>query len=370
MSDQRKGGIAWTDETWNPIRGCSKVSAGCQHCYAETMAARFCGPGRPYEGLIEKGQWNGKVRFVLERLADPFRWRRPRRIFVNAMSDLFHESLSFEQIDRIFGVMAACWDHTFQVLTKRPARMLEYLNQDRRERWARAGANGDDAVCDRIHLGPRALPNVWLGVTVENQAAADERIPLLLQTPAALRWVSMEPLLGPVNLRHMDVESHSSGWCQIDALTGRHTDMGRPCPNVPRLDWVVGGGESGPKARPSHPDFFRSLRNQCAEAGVPFLLKQLGEWGPSAVHMTSGEAVYRVFRDFQHWEAKGYTWMSKGDIVLDALGRRCHTSGDLMDGQAPFTVLRKIGKETSGRLLDGQLHDAYPESAERGCACG
>lgn len=311
MGDQRNGGITWTEETWNPIRGCSKVSTGCANCYAEAMAARFCGEGMPYAGLVTPGgQWNGKVRFVCGHLEDPLRWRRPRRVFVNSMSDLFHEDLPFDQIDRIFGVMAAAYQHTFQVLTKRAGRMAKYLQEDRRGLWASAGANGDDQVFDRIHLGPRALPNVWLGVTVEDQAAADQRIPALLHVPAAVRFISCEPLLGPVNLREV------APWDDF------FTDcLDTPDPTC-RVHWVIAGGESGPRARPMHPDWPRGLRDQCAEAGVPFLFKQWGEW----IHHPTGLSFPGC--DLRFFPSLG--------------------------------TFHRAGKKTAGRLLDGQLYNAYP----------
>ena len=301
MSDQRDGGITWTEETWNPIRGCSRVSEGCRHCYAETMAARFSGPGQPYEGLARSTpsgpRWTGKVRLVEEHLADPLRWKRPRRVFVNSMSDLFHEALSNEQIAAIFGVMAAAPQHTFQVLTKRPARAREWFA------WvASRPFEGPPAIPDgpwdpmAVALGhakkagvelpraPRAsawpLPSVWLGVSVEDQASADERILHLLETPAAVRWVSYEPALGPVRFDHLDADAAGHAeWCQIDALTGRHTDMGRPCPDAPSsLDWIVIGGESGPGARPFDVAWARATIAACRAAGVKVFVKQLGAY--------------------------------------------------------------------------------------------
>jgi protein gp37 len=279
MSDDT--GISWTNATWNPIRGCTRVSEGCRHCYAERVAARFSGPGQPYEGLAVRklrvisdddqrveARWTGDVRFVAEHLADPLRWKKPRRIFVNSMSDLFHERLTNEQIAAVFGVMAAAGSHTFQVLTKRAARMREWFA------WAGDhGASGARSACRAsaaLYLGaspepPGAdtwpLPNVWLGVSAENQAAADERIPDLLATPAAVRWVSAEPLLGPVDLASASPNARSL---------------------AQDLDWIVAGCESGPGARPADVEWFRSLRDQCATAGVAFFLKQAarrgGEW--------------------------------------------------------------------------------------------
>lgn len=286
MSDQRDGGIAWTEETWNPIRGCSRVSEGCRHCYAETMAARFSGPGQPYEGLARSTpsgpRWTGKVRLVEEHLADPLRWKRPRRIFVNSMSDLFHEALSNEQIAAIFGVMAAAPQHTFQVLTKRAKRMREWFA------WAAAQVNGARVMCVQAaeaKLGRRVfglgaawpLPSVWLGVSVEDQATADERIPLLLETPAAVRWVSYEPALGPVDLGpwlgEQGYESNSpAGWVPKEA----HLDWIGP--TDAHLDWIVIGGESGPgaRARPFDVAWARATIAACRAAAVKVFFKQAG----------------------------------------------------------------------------------------------
>ena len=199
--------IEWTDDTWNPTRGCSRVSEGCRNCYAERVAARFSGAGKPYEGLATMTpsgpRWTGKVALIEEHLADPLRWRTPRRIFVNSMSDLFHESVPDEWIDRIFAVMAIARDHTFQILTKRPERMREYLEQvsDERDmqRWARwADIAKSPCAAGMFDELDWPLPNVHLGVSVEDQATADARIELLLQTPAAVRWASYEPALGPL----------------------------------------------------------------------------------------------------------------------------------------------------------------------------
>ena len=292
MADQRNGGIAWCDETWNPIRGCSRVSEGCRNCYAEAMAARFCGAGQPYEGTInpETKRWSGNIKLVHDKLEQPMHWTRPRRIFVNSMSDLFHESVPDDFIDKVFAVMALCPQHTFQVLTKRPERMLDYLRSSSvRDKWVHAGdafvySMGSGRYANLSHIGDPGnmvsvfsqfpLPNVWLGVTVENQQAADERIPLLLQTPVAVRWVSMEPLLGSVDLTRCEHQNYSVA---ADYLAG--CDSRAQCDGG-TLDYVVVGGESGRNARPMHTNWVRSLRDQCKAAGVPFLVKQLsGEKG-------------------------------------------------------------------------------------------
>jgi protein gp37 len=301
VSDQREGGIAWTDQTWNPIRGCSRVSTGCVNCYAEGVAARFSGPGLPYEGLAFRklkvhqdgtewlsSRWTGEVRMVPEHLADPLRRKRPRRIFVNSMSDLFHEKLSNEQIDQVFGVMWACrWlgrgdnvypGHVFQVLTKRAARMREYMaapEHELRERWARAavnhgGGNDPDGLFESIVFASEPHPRIWLGVSAENQETADERIPELLVTPAAVRWVSAEPLLGPVDVRRFLGIARDRYEAETAAANGGLMGPG------PWLDWIVVGGESGRKARQFDVRWAATIVEQCRAAGTPVFVKQMG----------------------------------------------------------------------------------------------
>jgi protein gp37 len=307
MSDQREGGIAWTDETWNPVRGCSRVSPGCENCYAETVAARFSGPGLPYEGLARRSKggeprWTGEVRMVPEHLADPLRWKRPRRIFVNSMSDLFHEKLTNEEIAAVFGVMAAAPQHTFQVLTKRAERMrdwFEWAEDQGRELLHQVngpppgGSPVPSACAIMANLrGPleiiagdawRAamkvawpLPNVWLGVSAEDQQRADERIPLLLETPAAVRFVSAEPLLGPIDGERFIRPRHLvDGYREVQ----RRYPGGGPVPAhlaSPGVDWVIVGGESGHGARHFDVTWARSIVTQCQAAGVPVFVKQLG----------------------------------------------------------------------------------------------
>jgi len=302
MSDDSK--IEWTDATWNPIRGCSRVSEGCRHCYAERVAARFSGPGQPYEGLVRISNtldgrkpigWNGTVRMVAEHLADPLRWKRPRRVFVNSMSDLFHELLTNEQIAAVFGVMAAAPQHTFQVLTKRARRMREWFEWAGRLDLDRLQARAYSAIPESDHAGRLAiargrgrswpLRNVWLGVSVENQAAADERIPELLATPAAVRWISAEPLIGPVDLGLP--RTWMVGATARKILRDNHARGAVPAHLRPpvSLDWIVAGCESGPGARSCDFAWLRSLRDQCAEAGVPYFLKQAVQApGPGGVN--------------------------------------------------------------------------------------
>lgn len=246
-----RSGIEWTDATWNPVTGCTEVSPGCDHCYAKTFAERWRGtPGHPYERGFD-------LTLRPERMDQPVRWKRPRRIFVNSMSDLFHEGVPNSFIVQVFATMALAQQHTFQVLTKRHGRMRSLLSNDGfRSLVAVEVARGDDEVFQR-QLVAWPLPNVWLGVSVEDQKSADIRIPALLDTQAAVRWISAEPLLGPVDL----------DWPTADYIGGRRS-----------VDWVVVGGESGPGARPMHPEWARLLREQCRAARVPFLFKQRGEW--------------------------------------------------------------------------------------------
>lgn len=321
MSDGTK--IEWTDATWNPITGCSVVSAGCKHCYAMKLAGTRLQHHPSRAGLTHDTKngpvWTGEVRFNEQWLDQPIRWKRPRMVFVCAHADLFHESVPDEWIDKVFAVMALAPQHTFQVLTKRAARMHKWAS--RVSELVSAMNSGDYRITDEFpHLAssfahPQGeqnwpLPNVWLGVSVEDQAAADERIPLLLQTPAAVRWISAEPLLGPVQLDNIQ---HGSG----ETWNALHCEP-EDTPNT-IVDWVVVGGESGPGARPMQPEWARSLRDQCATAGVPFLFKQWGEWGLNWYNDDVGQKI------------DGSEWMDR------------------------------MGKKAAGRLLDGVQHDGYPE---------
>lgn len=302
--------IEWTDKVWNAIRGCSRVSEGCRNCYAEGVAYRFSGPGGPYEGLVRIGsdglrrrEWNGQIKFVEKHLLDPLKWKEPKRIFVNSMSDLFHENVTDEMRDQIFAVMALCTQHTFQVLTKRPERMGQYVATRGRvfAVWMRMG--GDWPLRDGCEEPVWPLPNVHLGVSCEDQATADKRIPLLLETPAAVRFISAEPLLGEICLKRIQMPDVLFGWIDQNALTGDYFRHARLVGfNGPRINWVIAGGESGPGARPMYPDWARWLRDECEESGTPFFFKQWGEYvsvseveGPGAhYHFPDGATVRRV----------------------------------------------------------------------------
>lgn len=277
-----KTGIAWTDATWNPVTGCSKVSAGCKHCYAERVFPRayhgqtvdrtctLCGgDGGDVDdsteacdecrgtGMERRARRFTDVQCHPERLDQPLRWRRPRRVFVNSMSDLFHPGVPDSFIVQVFAVMAQSQRHSFQVLTKRPERMRDLL------RWFRPNGPGpfSQRVANRSGMDlPWPLPNVWLGVSAEDQATFDERVPVLMATPAKVRFVSAEPLLGPIDM----------------SATCAYNDVGDGGMVWRGPDWIIVGGESGPKARPFDLAWGRSIVRQCQDAGVPVFVKQLG----------------------------------------------------------------------------------------------
>jgi len=259
-------GITWTDETWNPTIGCMAVSPGCDRCYAATMAHTRLAKDPNYRGLtFADGRFNGTVRTLPDRLEKPLRWRSPRRIFVDSMSDLFHDDVPDDYIAAVFSVMASAPRHTFQVLTKRHARMRSLLNSPE---WPEMLT--DCLYWPKVDLDPeRPLDNVWLGVSVENQKWADIRVPVLLDTPAAIRFVSAEPLLGPVDLTDCDgVNALERDW--IGSAAG-----GTGAPH-PLLDWVIVGGESGPGARRMDVDWMRAIVDDCTQAQVAVMVKQLG----------------------------------------------------------------------------------------------
>lgn len=288
--------IEWTEATWNPVVGCTRVSAGCDHCYAVQMTHRLEKMGQAkYAGLTvlnKQGDrhFNGRVRCVEEALEAPLKWRKPRRIFVNSMSDLFHRDVPFEFIDRVLAVMALCPQHTFQILTKRPERMAEYLAMPWAEdggRWLRAVGPLPGECLHMPMLDIRSpLPNVWIGTSCEDQAAADERIPHLLRCPAAVRFISAEPLLGPIDLEQAVTRGcPNGGKCDIDGSTGHRvipdsTEGGMfiecACSRFGGIDWVIVGGESGGGARACSVEWIRSIVQQCGAAGVACFVKQLG----------------------------------------------------------------------------------------------
>jgi protein gp37 len=374
-------GIEWTDATWSPVRvrvkpdaaaiaeakgytslvqiaakmagrvgpHCEHVSPGCLNCYAETNNHRCLpgnGTGLPYErrsrDLVDA--------FVDERiLLQPLGWKKPLKIFVENQSDLFGEWVTDGMLARVFAVMALCPQHTFQVLTKRPERMLAYLSDDMQQMNAMCAEDVlfgqlTDGAGTMGHSWP--LPNVWLGVSVERQQEADERIPLLLQTPAAVRFISAEPLLGFLDLTQDGISNgdciHCSDGSQVESDTnanGCSRCDGTGKSDEIALDWVICGGESGPGARPMHPEWARSLRDQCATAGVPFFFKQWGEWIGFTGEWRAVEDGSRTFAFPDGWNfsdrAEARTWS---------------------DG-----VAVRVGKKAAGALLDGVEHHAFPE---------
>jgi protein gp37 len=359
--------IEWTDATWNPITGCTMVSAGCTNCYAMGLAATRLRHHPSRAGLTRetggRHVWTGEVRLNEQWLDQPLRWTRPRMIFVCAHGDLFHEAVPDDWIDRVFAVMALAPQHTFQVLTKRPKRARSYLGKS----GARIMELVADRVCEEglpvllamppemvppvelaksgrtvINLRDWPLPNVWLGTSIEDQATADARIPHLLATPAAIRFVSAEPLLGPWDTRQtLDRANMDPVWGLKQA----------------GLDWVICGGESGPGARPMHPDWARSLRDQCQAAGVAFHFKQWGEWAPVTIDQDPDDGTigpaYPVRDCTTDWSAhhgeKECLFWQGSDLV-----HWPHIE------TFPAHGARRVGKKAAGRLLDGRAWNQLP----------
>lgn len=353
--------IEWCDTTWNPVTGCQKVSDGCKNCYAERVFNRMeANPKTP----AYHGRKFTDVQCHEDKLNEPLHWKKPRRVFVNSMSDLFHKDVSDGWILRIFDIMRRCQQHTFKILTKRPERMKQWFERfsdlegepiepqlvrgpeetrkahpsGRGQMFAEyletLGACPPDGCAwptfdwmggmQRWPQEPTWIwPNVWLGVSVEDQATADERIPILLQTPAAVRFVSYEPALGPITFRPKagNTEEILRAHMMDDLKYYQSPAM------LHGIDWVIAGGESGPNARPSHPEWFRSVRDQCQAAGVPFFFKQWGEW---------------VFSD--HY---------KRGMALPVEERYFYE----IDREHTFL---RLGKKHAGRLLDGREWNEFP----------
>jgi protein gp37 len=369
--------IEWTNapgfkgETWNVSVGCRPVSSGCLNCYAARMAGTRLKHRPEYLGLtVERGGrqvFNGTVRCLEDRIDAPLHWREPRMVFVDSMSDLFYGDdedrkaceaqgipftpVDFEFVDRVFAVMALCPRHVFQILTKRPARMAEYLVEDqelrvdditgamheirldpsrsRQRHQLTAAMNNGWMDRGSIHKRALPLPNLWLLTSAENQATLDERLPHLLRCPAAVRGLSLEPLLGEIDIgRSVAIARHR----ELDVMLGRDARWG--------LDWVIAGGESGSQARPMHPDWARSLRDQCAIAGVPFFFKQWGEWAPHKY----GEAVTKPCGSWVDGEWAPYVLTGSG------------------------TAMVRVGKKAAGAVLDGREYRMWPGHRTNGSA--
>lgn len=339
--------IEWADHTWNPTNGCDRVSPGCDFCYAESISERFRGTPAYPEGFA--------LTLHPERLDYPLKktkWKHGDKIFVNSMSDLFHRDIPRSFLADVFATMLAAGHPdrtlTFLVLTKRHREMHEIMNDPSFvaaveakfiggfamgafPQWTKSFPNGLPE-CFRLEW---PLPNVWLGVSVENQAYADMRIPYLLGTPAARRFVSTEPLLGPVDFTKI-VRRFDGGTTVCDSLRGRilskldEEDEATYVDLQHGLDWIIGGGESGPSARPCHPSWARSLRDQCVEAHVPFFWKQWGTWRSSTIEDAT-------------------TWIRRDGS----------TSPCLSDDATP---MKRSTKHETGRVLDGREWSEFPEA--------
>jgi protein gp37 len=350
--------IEWTDATWQVVTGCSVVSPGCTNCYAMRMAGTRLKNLPSRVGLTQPTKagpvWTGEVRFNREWLLQPLSWRTPKKVFVCAHGDLFADGVEDEWLDLIFAVMALTPQHTYQVLTKRPERAKAYIDANRTNGCGLNRALGgpllkqwEKARRARVNMPAFAmpLPNVWLGVSAEDQRRADERIPVLLDTPAAFRFVSLEPLLGPIHLTRIQAPrycpaDHELDW-KFSALdTGDDYELrddlgyshGSDGPDRPhRLDWVIVGGESGPGARPMHPDWARRIRDDCDAASVPFFFKQWGVWEVNSTgHSITGGRV------------PGSHSMTRTATFADGL------------------QMNLVGKHAAGRLLDGVEHNMMP----------
>lgn len=355
--------IDYLTHTWNPTTGCSPVSEGCQNCWARALSKRFHGRDDKFE-----------VQTYEDRLEYPLHLSKPARIGVCFQGDLFHRQVDDGFRRLVFAVMMACPQHTFVVLTKRAREMREwfqvyspndcfveakFINEGRRaNHGSRLTAkltcmDGLPSKNNSRVPSKWPLPNVWLGVSVENQQAADIRIPDLLETPAALRWVSIEPMLGP-----MDLELNTCDECGGAGETAGHyfsddgceqceTCRGKGTVLDSRLDWVICGGESGPKARPMHPNWARSVRDQCVAAGVPFYFKQWGEWAeplPGQKFDTSN----------------GRAGKSQAFIVSEDGTVHCFHNEQIRN---PKTMVR-VGKKAAGRMLDGREYLEMPKTKE------
>jgi len=370
--------IEWTEHVWNTIVGCSRVSAGCDHCYAEGQVHRFGGaktdasgavirpskydrastikvgaavrPGLTFLPTAHNGsslgkgaRWTGAVWLLPDVLEAPLRRKKPTTYFVNSLADWAHESIVESEQGRrflaaMFGVMAATPQHTYQILTKRPEQAAKWFAWFGRLDWGllrdHVEIHLDEAMIKRLRSlrGPDAwpLPNVWIGASVEDQATADARIPALLEVPAAVRFLSIEPMLGPVDLLRAGALEH-------DVDGDPRVDPRATVGAVGLVDWVICGGESGTQARPMHPGWARSLRDQCASAGVPFFFKQWGEWGVGAEAERIGDLP----------------WFDESEV------------DDVHQTDVPTPVqMRKVGKSAAGRVLDGRTWDEMPERSE------
>lgn len=383
MADGTK--IEWADATLNYLNGCTVLSRGCTNCYAMKLAGTRLRDHPTRQGLTIDTKagpvWNGDVRPHEPALLQALRWKRGRRIFWNAHGDTFHEGVRDEWIDRLFAICALTPQHTHMILTKRSARMREYCRFRFSEGYGEGGGGRLGNILREVaalgSFDPSKplhwpLPNVWLGVSVEDQQTADDRIPDLLATPAAVRFISAEPLLGPLDLTDIGsdgtvLDPECWGDCACDSLYGFDAGCRRNGGDgglTRKIDWVIAGGEHGDRAM--HPDWVRSLRDQCAAAGTAFLFKQWGDWQPvCAMTDDEMEACYPPKRD--EWDER--TRLPRVPSMvhtidgeqLDLLHPRAFTAGT----RSMQTF--RVGKKRAGRLLDGRTHDDFPQAALETC---
>jgi protein gp37 len=309
-------------ETWNPITGCTPAgSPGCDNCYAKRMAQRLKGR----YGYLKDDPF--KVTFHPDRLDQPLRWKKPRRIFVVSMGDLFHEDVEWNWQYKIFEIMLINQEHTYLILTKRPKRMKKVLL----DIWFHLGRNYPESKPDF------PLRNIWLGITAENQQEADKRIPILLQIPATVRFVSIEPMLSEIKLWDHNIDECPTYYDGCNCKEG--------------INWVIVGGESGPGARPMNPGWVRSIRDQCQGAGVPFFFKQWGEWAEMkqmGAFMATGRAKNGTHTG--RYDLKYYDKTQANNITVDCAFNN-------------ISVYR-VGKKKAGRILDGRIWDEVPNKGE------
>lgn len=328
-----------TGETWNPVVGCSKVSTGCKHCYAKTVhdkrhKAYLAGK---LQDIPQYAHPFEKVQLMKDRLTLPLKWKKPRTVFVNSVSDLFHPDVPFDFILRVWMSMAQAEQHTFIVLTKRPQRMSLFLND-----WL-PGAWGLATMTLKRLFEP--IPNVWLGASVENQATANERIPHLLKCPAAVRFLSCEPLLGPVEIS--EYLSNGFGDCGCsNCEEGFFCKKGMPFHGI---DWVIAGGESGKHARPMYSAWACSLRDQCADLNVPFFFKQWGRWSPGSK------------------DGKGVVVLNDGTTEDYSIGSSVRLKHGIHKQAAlKPEVMHAATKGSNGHLLDSKEHHEWPQPTQSG----
>lgn len=339
MGDNTK--IEWTEASWNPTIGCSKVSAGCDHCYAIGVVHRAMQPAHVGLTIAREGErpdWTGEIRYVPERLDQPLKWKRSRKIFVNSLSDLFHPDLlnlrttdrfghDFPVLAEIVAVMVRAEWHTFQVLTKRPQIMASVLRHPMFKLDVNAILlrDGHPVMPGGMSGTDTAWPaHIWWGTSIDEDRYSF-RANHLRDTPAAVRFLSLEPLLGA--LPSLD-------------LTG--------------IDWVIVGGESGPGARPMHPAWVRDLRDRCVKAGIPYFFKQWGSWGPEAPKVNG---VYQMGKGFAL--ANDGTLYNQQDIRWPDGPRRGEALRAGHD-RAQLTAMYRMNKKAAGRDLDGRTWDEYP----------